>query len=140
MVLALLLAALTYLGIFLIVRNMAKQTVICTYRVRPEAEASFRELLARHWSTLDELGFVTDEPAAIYREIDAPPTYVEIFTWVEGGYEQAHEHPAVLAIWVPMDPLLEDRDGQPKWTFPHYETVALGPAASRARPDNTATS
>jgi hypothetical protein len=31
----------------------------------------------------------------------------------------------VLAIWEPMEPLLEDRDGQPKWDFPHYEQVAL---------------
>ncbi len=107
---------------------MTKQTVICTYRVRADAEPAFRDLLARHWPTLHELGFVTDEPSVIYRELDAPPTYVEIFTWVEGGYEQAHEHPAVLAIWAPMDPLLEDRDGQQKWTFPHYEYVTLGPA------------
>jgi hypothetical protein len=32
----------------------------------------------------------------------------------------------VLAIWAPMDPLLEERDGQPKWLFPHYERVELG--------------
>jgi hypothetical protein len=105
---------------------MANQAVICTYRVRSEAEAAFRELLSNHWHTLRELGFVTDEPAVIYRELDDHPTYVEIFTWVEGGFEQAHEHPAVLAIWEPMDPLLEDRDGRPKWEFPHYERVTLG--------------
>jgi hypothetical protein len=105
---------------------MANQTVICTYRVRPDAEPPFLELLARHWRTLRELGFVTDEPSVIYREVDERPTYVEIFTWVEGGFEQAHEHPAVLAIWEPMDPLLEERDGRLKWEFPHYERVALG--------------
>jgi hypothetical protein len=109
---------------------MTNQTVICTYRVRPDAEPAFRELLGQHWPVLHELGFVTDQASAIYREIDAPPTYVEIFTWVEGGYEQAREHPAVLAIWAPMDPLLEDRDGQPKWTFPHYERITLGSADS----------
>lgn len=100
--------------------------MICTYRVRPDAEPAFRELLARHWPTLHELGFVTDEPPEVYRGIDPAPTYVEIFTWADDGYEHAREHPAVLAIWVPMDPLLEDRDGQPKWTFPHYERVELG--------------
>jgi hypothetical protein len=105
---------------------MANQTVICTYRVRPEVEAAFRELLSSHWGTLHELGFVTNEHAAIYRELDDRPAYIEIFTWVEGGFEQAHEHPAVLAIWERMDPLLEDRDGRPKWEFPHYERVTLG--------------
>jgi hypothetical protein len=105
---------------------VANQVVICTYRPRPDAESEFVDLLGRHWRTLRELGFVTDEPSVIYRELAGRPTYVEIFTWVEGGFEQAHEHPAVLAIWEPMDPLLEDRDGLPKWDFPHYERVALG--------------
>ena len=93
--------------------------------MRAETEVAFRELLARHWPTLRQLGFVTSEPSAIYRELDAPPTYVEVFTWAEGGYELAREHPAVLAIWAPMDPLLEERDGQPKWDFPHFERTVL---------------
>ena len=103
---------------------MANQTVICTYRVRVDAEASFCELLARHWSTLHALGFVTDDNAVLLRKLDEP-TYVEIFTWLEGGFERAHEHPDVLAIWEPMDPLLEERGGRPKWEFPHYEPVDL---------------
>jgi hypothetical protein len=105
---------------------MANQTVICTYRVRPQAEEEFRKLLARHWHTLHDLGFVTDEESLVFREIDPQPTYVEIFTWVAGGFEQAHEHPDVVAIWEPMEPLLEDREGLGKWEFPHYERVALG--------------
>jgi hypothetical protein len=105
---------------------MAKETVICTFRVRADAEAEFADLLGRHWRTLHELGFVTDEPSVIYRSVDGGLTYVEIYSWVEGGFEQAHEHPAVLAIWEPMEPLLEERDGQPRWDFPHYERVALG--------------
>ena len=105
---------------------MTQQTVIGTFRVRAEAEADFAKLLSRHWPTLRRLGFVTDEPAVVYRALDARPTYVEIFTWVDGGYEQAREHPAVLAIWGPMDALLEDREGQTKWEFPHYERVTLG--------------
>ena len=103
---------------------MANQTVICTYRVRADAEDDFRVLLARHWDALHNLGFVTDDRALVFRKIEEP-TYVEIFTWVEGGFDQAHEHPEVLAIWEPMDPLLEDRDGQPKWEFPHYQRVTL---------------
>ena len=104
---------------------MTNQTVICTYRVRPGAEDEFRALLARHWPTLRELGFVTGAESVVYRELADLPTYVEIFTWAEGGYEQAREHPAVLAIWAPMDPLLEARDGREKWEFPHYEPVRL---------------
>jgi hypothetical protein len=83
-------------------------------------------LLSRHWPVLRELGFVTDdEPLLLRREDDGGPTYVEIFTWAENGFELAHEHPDVLAIWEPMDPLLEERDGRRKWEFPHYEKVVV---------------
>ena len=34
---------------------MTQQTVICTFRVRAEAEGEFVELLRRHWRTLREL-------------------------------------------------------------------------------------
>jgi hypothetical protein len=101
---------------------MANEIVVCTYRVRHDAEEPFRQLLGRHWATLHDLGFVTDDQSIVLRHLDEP-TYVEIFTWVEGGFEQAHEHPDVLAIWEPMDPLLEERDGLPKWDFPHYGPV-----------------
>ena len=93
--------------------------------MRAAGEQAFLELLRRHWTTLRELGFVTAEESLVFRSIDEPLTYVEIFTWVEGGFDQAHEHPDVLAIWEPMEPLLEDRDGLPRWDFPHYERVSL---------------
>jgi hypothetical protein len=100
--------------------------VICTYRVRADAEQEFVTLLSRHWPTLRSLGFVTgDDPLVLRGDDDGGPTYVEIFTWVENGFELAHEHPDVLAIWEPMDPLLEARDGRPKWEFPHFDSISL---------------
>ncbi len=103
-----------------------EETVICTYRVRADQEAAFTELLARHWRTLRELEFVTAGESLVFRSLDEDaPTYVEIFTWVAGGFDRAHEHPDVLAIWEAMDPLLEERDGQPRWQFPHYQRVSL---------------
>lgn len=104
---------------------MAQETVICTYRVRPPDEDRFTGLLARHWTTLHALGFVTDDAPQVFRGTDGGLTYVEIFTWVDGGFEQAHEHPDVIAIWEPMEPLLEDRDSRPRWEFPHFARVAL---------------
>jgi len=105
---------------------MANETVICTYRVRAGSEAEFEALLARHWRTLHGLGFVTGEEALVFRSREGAPDYVEIFTWVEGGFGLAHEHPDVLALWEPMEPLLEDRDGRPRWEFPHFTRVSLG--------------
>jgi hypothetical protein len=104
---------------------MPNEVVICTYRVRAADEDRFVDLLSRHWRTLHELGFVTDEPAQVFRGVDDGLTYVEIFSWVAGGFDQAHEHPDVLAVWEPMEPLLEDRAGRPRWEFPHFECVSL---------------
>ena len=105
---------------------MANETVICTYRVRPAAEGAFDSLLARHWDTLRELELVTEQRSTVFRSLDEPPTYVEIFTWVEGGFDRAHEHPDVLSLWEQMDPLLEERDGMLKWEFPHFRPVSPG--------------
>ena len=105
---------------------MAKETVLATYRVRAEEEERFTELLATHWDTLRRLELVTDERAAVYRSVDEPPTYVEIFTWVEGGFDKAHDHPDVLTVWEAMGGLLEPRDGQLMWEFPHFLPVAIG--------------
>jgi hypothetical protein len=98
---------------------MANETVICTYRVRTGEEERFRGLLDRHWTVLHHLGFVTDDRSQLLRHTEEA-TYIEIFTWVEGGFALAHEHPDVLSIWEQMDPCLEERDGRPKWEFPHY--------------------
>lgn len=98
---------------------MAKETVLATYRVRAEDEERFFALLQGHWHTLHDLGFVTDDPPHVLRDVDEP-TYVEMFTWVDGGFGRAHEHPDVLALWEAMDPMLEPRNGRPKWEFPHY--------------------
>ncbi len=102
------------------------ETVICTYRVRADQEERFRELLGSHWSTLRELEFVTAEDSLVFRSLeDDAPTYIEIFTWVAGGFDRAHDHPDVTAIWEAMEPLLEERDGRPRWEFPHYQRVTL---------------
>jgi hypothetical protein len=93
--------------------------------VRPEAEDDFARLLSGHWTMLHELGFVTGDRSLLLRSTAEPPTFVEIFTWVEGGFQMAHEHPDVLAIWERMDPLLEERNGLSKWEFPHYLPAAL---------------
>jgi hypothetical protein len=90
-----------------------------------DAEPAFRRLMERQWDTLHDLGFVTDDTSVVLRQVDES-TFVKIFTWVEGGFEQAHEHPDVLAIWEPMEPLLEDRGGLPKCEFPHYRSADLG--------------
>lgn len=103
-------------------------TVIATYRVQKAREKEFLELLERHHPTLVELGLATATPPTIYRHVDGAgaPTYFEIFTWAKADAANvAHETPEVMAIWEPMGALVEERDGRPKFEFPHVERVEL---------------
>jgi hypothetical protein len=96
--------------------------VICHYRVASGNEDAFEMLLRKHWPTLHALGLVTDEPSQQYKGTEQDnglPIYFEIFDWLDGASERAHEHPEVMAIWEPMDQLCERRGGKPNMEFPH---------------------
>jgi hypothetical protein len=97
-------------------------TVICHYRVASGNERQFEALLARHWPTLRDLGLVTGERSRCFRgseQDNGQPIYFEIFDWLDGAVERAHEHPEVMAIWEPMDQLCERRGDKPNMEFPH---------------------
>ncbi len=104
----------------------SSELVICTYRVDPSKEADFRSALSSHWPTLRKLDLVTERTPQHFRSLDGDrPTYVEIFEWVPGGAELAHDHPDVIAIWEPLVAACESRDGRPAAEFPHYEALAV---------------
>ncbi len=108
--------------------NEDRELCVWTYQVRPEAEDEFVGLLARHWPTLHDLGFVTDEPPLRLRSREDPPVYVEIMTWEAAGMRPAHDHPDVIPIWEKMKALVEDRDEHrnvPGMSFPFYTRVDL---------------
>lgn len=97
-----------------------------TYWVRPECEQEFRELLARNWSTLHQLGFVIDERPYVLRSADDPPVYVEVMSWQAGGMRPAHEHPDVIPIWEALKQLVQERQEDrnvPGMSFPFYRRV-----------------
>jgi hypothetical protein len=108
------------------------EIVICTYRVKAGQEAAFEKLLERHWPTLRKLGLVTNDPPQHFRgfEQSGEPLFVEIFAWASReAAGKAHEHPAVMAIWEPMDALTEKRGGRPNMEFPHVQPLAVRLAA-----------
>jgi hypothetical protein len=101
-------------------------TVICHYRVARGNEQKFETLLAKHWPTLRDLGLVTAERSRCFRgteQDNGEPIYFEIFDWLDGAVERAHEHPEVMAIWEPMDQLCERRGSKPNMEFPHVVAV-----------------
>ena len=82
-----------------------------TYRPKPGKEADLLALVKQHWPILDRLGLVTKEPATVYRARDTRSGrahFVEIFSWKDGEASGiAHTSPQVMAIWEPMEVVLE---------------------------------
>lgn len=103
------------------------QTVICTFRVKADSMAPFRELLDRHWPVLRRLELVTDTTEQVFIDADeTAPTIVSIFEWASGeAVSRAHHHPDVAEIWEAMEPLCEPRDGRPSMEFPHVQPLPL---------------
>lgn len=105
------------------------ETVICTFRVKPEALGRFEDLLAGHWATLRRLELVTAVPEQLYIGVDHQsdePVVVSIFEWVNvEAAERAHVHPDVADIWEAMRPLCEARHGLPAMEFPHFRPLQL---------------
>jgi hypothetical protein len=101
-------------------------TVICHYRVARGNEAEFEKLLRNHWPTLRALELVTDVLPQQFKgeeQDNGKPIYFEIFEWLEGAVDRAHEHPEVMAIWEPMDQLCERRGDKPNMEFPHVRSL-----------------
>lgn len=88
--------------------------MLCIYRVKKGKEAVFRKLIARHWPTLHRLGLATSTPAQVLRGVGkrgGPPCFIELFEWAgASASDMAHQTPEVLAIWEPMEPLLESME------------------------------
>src|SRR5215468_4229813 len=97
-------------------------TNICTYRVKPGARDRFIELLRKHWPALH----FEAEVGGQGRHNESGTTFVEIFSWSRPDAPQlAHNTPAVMAVWEPMGPLVEARDGRPAMEFPSYRPLDL---------------
>jgi hypothetical protein len=89
-------------------------TVLCTYRPKKGREKEFHALLRKHWPALHRAGLVSKEPPCLWRAIDkwsGRVFFVEIFQWKDlKASATAHQTPGVMAVWKPMDALLEKRE------------------------------
>ena len=109
------------------------ETVICTFRVKPDALHAFFVLLRDHWPTLRRLELVTETPEQLFQGADHQgdePVIVSIFEWVSSEATRlAHTHPDVADIWEAMEPLCEARHGLPAMEFPHFRPLSLAGAS-----------
>jgi hypothetical protein len=102
-------------------------TAFAHYRVREDRVDEFLELVGRHGPILRRLELVTDEPTRVYLgEEDSGPLVIEIFEWInDDAVRRAHTHPEVSEVWEAMEPLCEERAGQPSMEFPHLRPVSV---------------
>jgi quinol monooxygenase YgiN len=88
--------------------------VLVTYRPKKGKESKFLSLLKRHWPTLERAGLVAPSSPRIWRASDKNTRrthFVEMFEWKdEKASGKAHLTPEVMAVWGPMEPLLEGMD------------------------------
>jgi hypothetical protein len=67
--------------------------VIVAYKPKPEKKPLTRE----HVPLLRAEGLATDHPVTACQNKDG--TVVEVFEWVAGGTQRAHNNPAVMKLW-----------------------------------------
>jgi hypothetical protein len=71
--------------------------VIVAYKPKPGKEADLLQLTREHVPLLRAEGLATDRPVIACQAKDG--TIVEVFEWVAGGTERAHNNPAVMKLW-----------------------------------------
>jgi len=80
--------------------------VIAAFKPKPGCEAALRAAVAKHWQFLQEQGLVTERPRIAMRAADG--TLLEVFEWRSPeAIAQAHENPAMLALWAEFEAACE---------------------------------
>ena len=68
----------------------------------------------RHGPTLRKAGLVAPTPSRVWRATDkrtGRDYFVEMFAWKDRrASDLAHRSPEVMAVWGPMEPMLESMD------------------------------
>jgi hypothetical protein len=90
------------------------ETVLITFRPKPQAEQELAEVIARHWKEARRLDLVLATPHLTLRGRDGAGRVVltEVLTWRDASVPDAAPA-AILEIWKRMNELVEERDGRP---------------------------
>src|ERR1041384_2939534 len=90
----------------------APVTNIVTYIPKKGKEAELLELVKKHEPALRKVGLVTSEPFRVWKAFDIRKQrqqFIEYFVWKDGNASDvAHQTPEVMAVWEPMEAVLED--------------------------------
>lgn len=90
------------------------ETVLITFRPKPQADQELADVVARHWKEARRLDLVLAGPHLTLRGRDGAGRVelTEVLTWRDASVPDAAP-PAILDIWKRMNELVEERDGRP---------------------------
>lgn len=71
---------------------------IVAYRSKPGKEGDLDALTREHVPYLQQHGFATSRAPVIAKAADG--TVVEVFEWLPGGIEKAHQDQGIHALWA----------------------------------------
>jgi hypothetical protein len=90
---------------------MTAVPTLVIYRPKQGSEDALRELVQRHWPTIQALGLTTAVEPQLWTATDKQSGrafFIELFEWKDENASQvAHETPEVMALWEPMGKHLE---------------------------------
>jgi hypothetical protein len=102
------------------------ETVLATFRVKPDQLPAFFKLMPEYWAALRSQNLVLAEPHILLRgEENGKPIVVEVFSWKNHDVPE-HVPPAIQAYWDKINKMVEDRDGHNGIEFPEMTIVKPG--------------
>lgn len=86
-------------------------TMLISYYPKEGQEAKLLSLIKKHWVALNHAGLSSKMPPQVWRATDKRTSrsyFVEMFQWKDDRASGiAHHTPEVLAIWKPMESVIE---------------------------------
>lgn len=90
----------------------APVTTLVTYKPKKGKAAELEALVRQHAPVLRATGLITEEPVRVWSATDkrsGEEYFVEQFQWLdEEASAIAHQTPEIMAVWEPMNAVLEE--------------------------------
>ncbi|WP_128915513.1 putative quinol monooxygenase [Granulicella sibirica] len=99
------------------------ETVLATFRVKPEQVPAFLKLMPQYWAALRAQNLVLDGPHVVMQgEERGKPIIVELFRWKDHDAPE-HVPPSIQRYWDQMNQMVESRDGHAGIEFPEMQIL-----------------
>jgi quinol monooxygenase YgiN len=100
------------------------ETVLATFRVKPNQLDAFLKLMPEYWAALRTRNLVLNAPHVVLRgEENGRPIVIEVFRWRDHDAPE-HVPPAIQQYWDKINAMVENRNGHSGIEFPEMTMVA----------------